>query len=251
MSLLFAKLAFQAAGFFRARSAVASSTTFCAVFPCLFYKISYAPVKSGPRAKTLSKQILTLEGCKEKKNKNKDRNLRGFIFSVHLEVLRHLAGFLSRGEEVFMEPCVDFHNVMLIYVQTIVSNFSYGRISTPVHINADGSRAGLNNCGNEYSSVKITAWRYFKSPQTHKFHHRAGDKTDCDIHRGTPFAHFTPCPSVLNSQMNSLTSPLPNPDPHPPLLSASSPPPPPPPPLEQSINSARSQSAQIQLFPKP
>lgn len=35
----------------------------------------------------------------------------------------------------------------------------------------------------------------FQSPQTQKFHHNAHDKTDCDIHRGTPLAHFTICPS--------------------------------------------------------
>lgn len=215
MSLLLTKPAFHAGGFSSVLRRRRELDNFLCRFSLSLLQNLLRSCEEWTACENFIKADFNFGGLqgKKTKNKNKDRNLRGFIYSAHLEVLRHLAGFLSRGEEVFMEPCVDFHNVMLIYVQTIVSNFSYGRISTPVHINADGSRAGLNNCGNEYSGVKITARRYFKSPQTHKFHHRVGDKTDCDIHRGTPFAHFTPCPSVLNSQMNSLTSPLPNLDP--------------------------------------
>lgn len=50
----------------------------------------------------------------------------------------------------------------------------------------------------------------FQNPWTVTFHQNAHDNACCDIHRGTPPAHFTICLSLLKSEINSHTSLKPN-----------------------------------------
>lgn len=150
--------------------------------------------------------------------------------------------------------CVDFHNVMLIYVQTIANNFSRAISSPSVHISADSSPARLNNCGDEYSTAEKkrkdnTRALFQTAADTQVFIITLVIKLTVTYIAGHLSPIFTICPSVLNSEMNSHTSPLAKkPGPHRPTPT---PTPLTPAPLEQSINSPRSQSARIQLFPKP
>lgn len=133
---------------------------------------------------------------------------------------------------------------MLIYVQTIVNNFSCVLYS-PRH--TDKSSARLNNCSNEYSVAKIRRSVISKPSGRTSFIIMLVINLTVTYIAGHLSSIFTICPSLLNSEMNSRTSPLPKLDPPPPshLLYIRIGP------LEQSINSPRSQSAQIQLFLKP
>lgn len=168
--------------------------------------------RAGRMPKTLSKQIFLL--WRAVKNKNK---YMGFfccwdLFTTLLEVLRHLAGLRFWSSESwifsFLLPfffqqswCADFHNAMLIYVQTIASNFS--RAVSPL------CRAPLwIIVGNEYSCrrdykpgplFKIYIYIYIKGAvcDTWVFIITTGDKirsVTCFPGHLSPILHYAlPC----------------------------------------------------------